>query len=297
MEKLTQHQSAFNYILPATRQEPSEPGLPAERRVPSVARVAQRRPSTERPDVCSIDENLRALGRLEKSMTGNQNVVLLSVVAGSKEVVQEEEAVRERYPAGPIGSTNVVRDGWEKDSPFGLVEPCIAPPELPLSTDQLSRMYIARESEDDEWPALCGIPYGRKLAVFKSITPIQFTWHVHCMDKPLNLPWEEDNSSDDLCDVRFSKKRYTAGSPEAKPRNVNKNEGVPLRKSMPSCSSHGMLPRTALPEGSEEKRLSGPTRILKSTMTQRGFEGCPLCAGAARAALGRTQGPFLARQP
>lgn len=253
--------------LTATDKKPRELGVRLARQVPTLETVVRHCPSTERDDVYSVDEELRRLGLWEEGMTEDEKMKLLQVVADSKKMAQREEAVRKNQFDRSTASTDVVRDAWLTKPPGVFVDPCLAAPDPLLCSDptnDTSQSYVARANEDDEWPALCDIPYERRLAAAKSSKRTRLTRRVYSMDKPLNFKWEDEDSLDDLYDIRFPQKKDPAQFPVAKQTDFSEIKDVPPVKSLPSRSPSTMLSQAVKRAELQEKRLPGPTELLNS---------------------------------
>lgn len=178
-------------------------------KVPVVSTV-MRRGATER-DEARMDEELKALGLWEEDMTEEQKKELLRVVADSKETAQREEAVRKsHFPRPAASSEAAARDScWEKrEPPVGLVKPCMAAPEPALCSDRLdhmSRKFITKVGEDDDWPVSGSSvnPSRRNVSISKPIKRTPVTQRVCSMDQPLQFLWDYEDGSDDLYDARL----------------------------------------------------------------------------------------------
>ncbi|XP_077560710.1 uncharacterized protein LOC144175497 isoform X2 [Haemaphysalis longicornis] len=195
-----------------------ERGPPFERKVRPphvkwqvpVASTVMYRSAMERDDT-SMDEELKALGLWEEDMTEEQKKELLRVVADSKVTAQHEEAVRKsHFPRPSSLSEAAARDScWEKrEPPVGLVKPCMAAPESALCSDRLdhmSRKFITKVSEDDDWPVSGSSvnPSRRSVLVSKPIKRTPVTQRVCSMDQPLQFLWDYGDGSEDLYDARL----------------------------------------------------------------------------------------------
>lgn len=267
VDELGEPRVTLDSCLPATDQKPKELGVRLTRQVPTLPTMVRRCPSTERDDVYSVDEELRGLGLWEEGMTEDEKMKLLQVVADSKKMAQREEAVRKNQFDRATTSTGVARDAWLTKPPGVFVDPRLAAPDPLLCSDppkDTSQSYIARGNEDEEWPALCDIPYERRLAVTMSGKRTRLTRRVYSMDKPLNFKWEDEDSYEDLYDIRFLQKKDPAQFPVAKQKDFSEIEDVPPGKALPSRTPSTMLSDAATRAELQEKLLQGSTELLNS---------------------------------